>query len=163
MKQFVQRICMMILLITSIASCKSKLQPIKTITEMVKDSISTKLITVDTLQVLRASDTVKINTLISKLSEVPIIQKSKHTQVSLRKVGNTIEAECIADELRAIIELQKEMITHYKEVNRQQTETIVEYKKFVPFFTKALAWIGGIVVLTLIVVIAITIFNSKRP
>ena len=135
-----------LLVIVSISSCRSiKITPKVSSVRSVKDSISKQVNTVDTLVVVRKSDTVKLKQTIDKLTSKAIVKRSNYASLSIKKVGNTIEAECIADELKELIELQREIIKHYKEINEQQQETIIVPQKYIPALLKPLIWIGGIV------------------
>lgn len=139
--------------------CQTQQLPQRQTVIKVKDSIVRKLQVVDTLEVLRQADTAKINTLIHQLSEKPLIQRSKFATVKLSKVGNQIQAECITDEYKKLLQLQQELIYHYQKVNHEQQHTITIEKRYIPKIVKWLAWLGGI----LIVSVAIRIVKPKIP
>ncbi|SNR16528.1 hypothetical protein [Tenacibaculum jejuense] len=129
-------------------SCKSfKKLPATQKTIKIKDSIHRESHTIDTIVIARKADTVKLKETINKLTKEAIVKRSKHTQLSIKRVGNTIEAECIADELKELLALQKEIIRHYKEINQHHQETIIIPEKYIPELLKPLIWIGGIVLL----------------
>jgi len=112
------------------------------ITTNVKDSIIRTIKKRDTL-ITRVADTARISTLVSQLTEKAILKRSKYATASIRRIGNKIEVECIADELRAVIELQQETISHYKEITQSQKDTITIFQKKIPAMLKPLVWIGG--------------------
>jgi len=148
----IQKLIFIVLLILIVStSCKTaKLTTSKT-TTTVKDSISTQLQTVDSLLVVRKADTIALKMRIDKLTEKAIIKKSKYARLSIKRVGNTITAECIADELKELIELQREIINHYRETRTQTEDTIIIPKRYIPKIVKILAWIGGISFLLILI------------
>ena len=151
-----------LLVIVLIASCRSiKITPKVSNFTSVKDSISKQVNIVDTLVIVRKSDTVKLKQTIDKLTSNAIVKRSNYASLSIKKVGNTIEAECIADELKELLEIQREIIKHYKEINQQQQETIVVPQKYIPELLKPLIWIGGIVLTLVIGGLAMRILKFK--
>lgn len=129
-------------------------------TKTVKDSVTVQKQTIDSLLVARKADTVKLQTTIDKLTQKPIVKRSNYTRLKLRKVGNTIEAECIADELKQLIALQKEIISHYKEISLEKQDTIIIPQRYIPALLKPLIWIGGI---TLAVIIGGLLVRFVKP
>ncbi|WP_299627737.1 hypothetical protein [uncultured Tenacibaculum sp.] len=129
-------------------------------TVKIKDSIFKEHRTIDTIVIARKADTVKLKETIDKLTEAAIVKRSNYTRLSIKRVGNTIEAECIAEELKELIELQKEIIKHYKEINQQKQETIVIPQKYIPVLLRPLIWIGGI---TLALLLGGTIVKFVKP
>lgn len=112
---------------------------------------------IDALKVVRKADTAKISARVTDLSEKPMVLKSKHATIKLRKVAGKIHAECISDELRELIKLQKEIINTYKEMLTQTaTNTVVETTK-IPQWAKPFLWIG----LGAIIVFARRFINFK--
>ncbi|WP_442265881.1 hypothetical protein ACSIGC_16530 [Tenacibaculum sp. ZS6-P6] len=161
MKRKIKLLSCLILLSLLINSCRSfKKLPATQNTIKIKDSIYKESHTIDTIVIARKADTVKLRETINKLTEEAIVKRSNYTKLSIKRVGNTIEAECIADELKELLELQKEIIKHYKEINQQKQETIVIPQKYIPELLKPLIWIGGIV---LILFLGGTIVKFVKP
>ncbi|CAL2108185.1 conserved exported hypothetical protein [Tenacibaculum sp. 190524A02b] len=128
-KLFFVFICTMMI----VASCKTfKVLPSSTHSEI--DSIYTtkQIKVIDTLKVLRQADTAKFKIAPHEISVKPMVVKSKHATLKLSRKNGKIQAICIADELREIIELQKEIINTYKhkETTIKQNTIIQESKPF---------------------------------
>lgn len=143
-------------------SCKTiDVKPSLKETTTVNSSIKKELKTIDSLVIVRKSDTVKLKEQIEKLTQKPIIKRSNNAKLSIRRIGNTIEAVCIADELKELIQLQKEIINHYKEINTNKQESIIIPQRYIPSILKPLIWIGGIVVLFLIATLLLKFIKPK--
>lgn len=152
LKQALTVMFLMLIITTMITSCRT-IKPTSTskLTTTIKDSITSQVKTIDTLVVLRKADTLKLKATIDKLTEEAIIKKSKFAKLTIKRVGNTIQAECITDELKELIELQREIINHYKEINTQKEDTIIIPKRYIPKMIKVLAWIGGVILLLIVI------------
>lgn len=151
-----------LMLLVLMTSCKSvRPLPTQKLITTIKDSITTERQTIDTLVIAREADTVKLKETIDKLTEAAIIKRSKHARLSIRRVGNTIEAECHTDELKQVLELQKEIINHYKEITTQKEDTIIIPQKYIPTLLKPLIWIGGITLVLVLGGVAFKLFKPK--
>lgn len=150
------------LLVLLMFACKTRQTiPSREISHQVKDSTFTTLTVVDTLQVLRPSDTARISALINKLSEKPLYLKSKQATIKLSKTKDTIQAECICDELKQAVKIYKETITKQREIIDQQKETIQVVTNQLNFFQKVFFWIGIIVVVAILAFVGIKIIKPK--
>lgn len=127
-----------------VISCKSTKPLTQQFTTVVKDSIFKKVITVDTLKILRKADTAQLQVPIHQLQQTPIVQQSKTARLTLAKQNGQILAKCECPELKAALEIQKEVITHYKELNQSQKELLIQREKYIPKLVKWLAIVGGI-------------------
>ena len=88
---------LILFLFFSIVGCKSASFPHKETLRTVTDSttIKTRIIPRDTLVVVPA-DSLKISQQIEALTERAVVRESNKLRLSLRRVGNTIEAECLS-------------------------------------------------------------------
>lgn len=140
---------LMSLILTSCKSQKLIGQTSNTRTT-VKDSTFTEYKKVDSLAVLRKADSAKISIPIHRITTKPQIVKSKHSTVKLFKKNGNIEAECICEEYKKIIELQKEVITQLREINTLKENTATYQVTEIPKWAMPLIWIGGVCVLVIL-------------
>lgn len=142
----------LVLITLILVSCRSP-KPILTkseTTKTIKDSTYTTLTVVDTLQVLRPADTAKISRLLKELTSQPTLIKSNQATVSLRKVGDQIEATCVCDELKEAVKIYKQTIVTQTQIITEQKETITILQNQMNFFQKLFFWLGiGVGVLIL--------------
>lgn len=124
-------------------ACKTiKIEPKNHREIKVKDTVFTTLKVVDTLRVLRETDTARIQLPVHKVTSKPIVKKSKHATLKIQKVGGQLQIECVADELREIIEIQKETISHYRELYEKEEERVVVKQSKIPVWVQPFLWIG---------------------
>lgn len=133
-------------------SCRTvKVLPSTNTAEKEKVEVTKELKVIDTLKVIRPSDTAKIAVKLEKLTATPITIRSNHATLRLKKNNGKIEAECIADELKEIIELQKEIINTYREVEKTKENHTVVQTSVIPDWAKPLLYVGFGMVLIIIV------------
>jgi len=153
----------LLLVAFSLASCRSaKITTQETIT--VRDTTTT-VVTVtprDTL-IKIPGDAVKFRVLLADLTEKKLSKKSPsgRTEASVFVMDEELFVDCKTDSLEQVIQLQEKTITTLR--NRlEQKDTVVEVPvKFVPWYIKTLAWIGGALLLLGACYIAIMILKPK--
>jgi len=139
-------ILIFVLLFSACRSARPKVETHKTVTDTTttKVRVETKY---DTIRI--PGDTVTIRVPFEKLTEQPIVFASKtgHIKAAVSKTNDLVEVQCYVDELIKIIESQNTTIeTLTKRLETQET-TITETEYKTPWYMKALALIGGIVLL----------------
>lgn len=143
-----------------LGGCRS-LQPSREITETIKDSTVTtvRYVKQDTL-ITVPGDTLRFKVPIYALSETPIERTNGRTtaRASLRDGNLTIE--CLTEEYEQLITYQNEIIETLRQIDRSKQETIEVEVKFVPWWVKTMAWIGGI---ALLLIAGKLIFKSIKP
>ncbi|MGY6649109.1 hypothetical protein [Wenyingzhuangia sp. IMCC45574] len=140
------------LLLLIVAACKPlKIMPFQERVVKIKDTVYSTFKVIDTLKVIRNSDTTRVELPVHKVTSKPIVKKSKHATLKIQKVDGQLKIECIADELREVIEIQKETINHYRELYEKEHEkTVVEQTK-IPSWVKPFFWIGlGVIAVTVV-------------
>lgn len=124
-----------------VCSCKSvKRLPLQQqTTTTVTDSTATRTEVQDSLLVLRQAETATLTTLLDKLTATPITKTNGAATVTLSRQGNQIQAVANCAQLEYIVQLQKEIIEHYR-----QTETVttteVPVKTKTPWYKKEWLW-----------------------
>lgn len=138
-----------LLIILTIASCASPKQFPKTLetNRTEKDSISRFTTVKDTVIIVQKADTARIAQLVNNLTETPIRARSNQATVTLRKVGNQIQADCVCDELKEAVKIYQETIERYKTITQTQEATIIELKKELPGWAKPFLYLGIAVVI----------------
>jgi len=142
----------------SFMACKPTASVVKT--RSVKDSVSTKVtFTPKDTVITVPGKSISISKPISELSPAPIVKKLNGASISLKKVGDTIEAYCEVDELKLIIQLQERLIEIYKQHATESSEVAEVPVKYIPPFVKFLAWLGAIF---FVLAIAAVILRIKK-
>jgi hypothetical protein len=100
-----------------------------------------------------------LKSLISELSQEPISKTSGRSTVSLQRIGNEITAECNTEAFEVEIAYQNKIIEIYRRQEITDRETIRIPVKYIPKLIKVLAWIGGIVLILIIIRIILKIKN----
>ena len=133
-----------------LCSCKSvELQPRTTDTvTRITDSTATRTATRDTVLTF-PRDSVSLSARFRELTSTPLTKRSQtgNLSVSLRKVGDNVEASCDTEHLELIIQLQDRIIELYRKeetTTREQT-TLTETK--MPAWAKIPVYVGCIVIL----------------
>ncbi|MEM8506233.1 MAG: hypothetical protein AAF717_00325 [Bacteroidota bacterium] len=161
MKKLILPIVLLLLLTT----CRTlKVEPSTTqTTTTVKDSISTRTEVQDSMLLVRKADTASISQLITSLNSTPITQKTGSATLSLRRIGNEIQAECECAELKEAVKLYKEIIEFYQ--NREtviDTQTTVVQQK-VPGYLKPFLWLGYLLSAGLLLFGGLKIYRVIKP
>lgn len=134
------------------ASCRTvKVLPSTNTEEKEKVEVIKELKVIDSLKVIRPSDTAKVAVSLENLTTKPITIRSKHTTLRLKKANGKIEAECVADEYKEIIELQKEIINTYREKEKTTKNHTVVQSSVIPEWMKPVLYVGFGVLLIIIV------------
>lgn len=117
-----------------------------------KDSVSSRLVPVDTLQVVRGKEQVSLSTVLDQLGEEPLVRREGSTTLSLSRQGNTLQAKCETEELKVALTLYKEVIEHFmqRETLTRQTDIVTEQK--MPGWAKPFMYLGIAVTLLLFTV-----------
>lgn len=131
-------------------SCRSvKLQPLRTqTTTSIKDSTASRTVQRDTLLVF-PKDSVSLAAKFLELTSRPITKTSQRgdVSVSLRRIGETVEARCDTEHLERIIALQDKVIEQYQRIETlTKEETTIETTKM-PGWAKIPVYVGCIVIL----------------
>jgi len=139
---------LLLIVLVLLQSCK----PTEIVTKevQVKDSVSVKttLMPRDTIVTISA-DSISINIPISDITEKPIVKKSKRVRTSIKRVGNSIETKCNADELEKQIAIKDKLIETYRSKKTQEQTTVTIPVRYTPKHIQLLAWVGGVVILLL--------------
>lgn len=97
-----------------------------------------------------------------KLTEDPVTRTNGNAKVELYKKDDIIYANAVCDSLELKLQLKDELIETYRLQLKDTTITLPpEQIKYVPWYIKALAWIGGIFSLYAVVRIIYTIYKPK--
>ncbi len=92
---------------------------------------------------------VSVGAAIKDLTEKPIIKNNGRAGVSLWKKNDSIYATAVCDSLELQLQLRDSIIDTYRERSVDSTITLPPVEvKYTPWYTKTLAWIGGIWLLT---------------
>lgn len=112
----------------------------------VKDSTVVTYQPVDTI-ISIPGEKVKVEVPVSELSGIPLVKSGERASLSISMLDEVITAECNVEELEKKIRLLNKIIENHKETVSVKTETIIEEVKYVPWYIKIPAWIGGLVLL----------------
>ena len=133
-----------------LSSCKSvKLQPLRTqTTTTVKDSTASRIVKRDTLLVF-PKDSVSLSARFLELTNRPITKTSKRgdVSVSLRRVGDKIEATANTAQLEKIIALQDRLLEVYQTIQTLTKEETVVTETKMPGWAKIPVGVGLFVIL----------------
>lgn len=139
------RIVLLLIAIVALSSCGRK--PLCTeVHTVVKDSTFTTVTfkPIDTI-IRIPKDSVRIQTLVSELTPIPLVKNSANgLKAVVKREGDQILFDCIADSLQAEIQLLQKEIENFRSVKTQTIKTQEIPVKYVPWYTKTLAWIGGL-------------------
>lgn len=154
------RICVFFIIVVLLGGCRS-LQPSSETIETVKDSTVTtvRYVEQDTM-ISVPGDTLKFQVPIYELSETPIERTAGRTTARVSLKGDELTVECLTEEYEKIITYQNEIIETLREINRTKETTIKVPEKYTPWYTKTLAWIGGI---ALTFGVGLIIFKFIKP
>lgn len=130
----------------SLSGCGSA-KPTLTTKTTVKDSVWTEVQKVKRDTVITIpGDTTFISIPYYELTETPIKRTSGRSTASIKKVGDQIKVQCECLEYKAKIEFLETIIAQYQKIQELTENTIIVPEKFVPWYTKILAWAGGIAI-----------------
>ena len=130
-------------------SCKSaRIAPQRTETvTTISDSTATRLITVDTLKILRPKESVSLSARFRELSSTPTVRKQGAATITQTRIGETIETICECDELRVQLEVQKEITEFYRTIaTKTLQETTITQNKM-PGWAKIPVYVGCTVII----------------
>lgn len=149
------------MMVVLLGGCKSVQSPRETTTETVKDSTVTtvRYVEKDTL-ITVPGDTLKFSLPIYELSETPIERSTGRTTARISLKDDQLTVECLTEELRKMITYQNSIIETLREINRNKEKTVEVPVEFVPWYTKTLAWIGGI---SLALIVGLLAFKFLKP
>lgn len=92
----------------------------------------------------------------------PISKRNGNATVNLYKKNDSIYASAACDSLELQLQLKDSIISSFREVKTATTVTLPpEQVKFTPWYMKALAWIGGISLLYILIKVAYTLYKPK--
>lgn len=157
---FLRSLCCL-LFVALLFSCKSvKLQPLRTqTTTTIKDSVSTKTKVKDTLLVVKPQEIASLTTVIDQLSQTPTTQRNGGATVSLRRDGNTIQADCTCEEYKKAIKIYQEIIERF---TMQDTKTLEETTVVQTKMTSLQKAIFGVGLFTILGIFALAFLYIKR-
>ncbi|WP_394749486.1 hypothetical protein [Spongiimicrobium salis] len=135
---------MILLLLISLSGCGgAKLLPKESNTRTtVKDSVWTQRQVIDTVVVARERDTVGLMELLDKLSERPVIRRSGSATLTLQRKGDSISATCECKELKAAVQIYKDIINRMTERNTETEITNTLERNRMPGWAKPFLWLG---------------------
>jgi hypothetical protein len=144
------RLLTFIAIVVSLAACgTSKSRVAKHINTTVKDSTVTEVRYQkrDTLITI-PGDTLKFKIPVTEITREgqTFTQGRQTVKISSDELGN-ISIECINAAMDRIIELEDKIISTLRTIESNTKETIIVPEPYTPWYTKALAWIGGVMLL----------------
>lgn len=96
------------------------------------------------------------------LTETPLTKTNGNAKVELYKKDEIIYANATCDSLELQLKLKDSIISTFRD---RKTDTVIslppEQVKYVPWYIKTLAWIGGIALLILGIKVALFIYKPK--
>ena len=123
-----------------------------------KDSTVTTITKVPRNEIITVpGDSIKIRIPVLDLTEEPIVRRSDRAVASIRKVGNDIEVDYKCEQYLKQIEVMDQLIETQRELIKTQQETIIVPERFVPWYIKILATIGGLTLIGLGIIVGINI------
>ena len=148
------------MVVLAVAGCRT-VRPVAETIETVKDSTVTTVRYVMKDTIIRIpGDSIKFTVPYYTLSEIPIERKAGRATARISAQDENITVECLVEEYEKVITYQNEIIETLREINRNKQTTIKEPVPFVPWYTKTLAWIGGVATVLIIGSIA---FKFLKP
>ena len=135
----------LVIVILTLGGCGTSKPTQLTKTTTVKDSIWTEVQKVKrdtTITIPGATTYIRIP--VYELTEVPVTKTSGRSTASIRKVGNNIEVQCECAKYKAKIQFLETIISQYQKIQELTENTIIVPEKFVPWWVKIFAWLGGI-------------------
>ena len=150
----------LLLLIIFAASCGGQKTASVEQHTTVKDSTVVTFKPVDTI-ITVPEEKVRIEVPVSELNEVPLVKKGERTTLSISMIGEVLSAECKAEQLERKIQLMEKTIARLRSTTTDRTETIIQEVKYVPWYIKTLAWIGGITLLVFGIRFAYNFYKPK--
>lgn len=135
-----------IVIVLSMVGCGSTLPTTQTIST-VKDSTwtETRYVKKDTTITI-PGDTTIIRIPVTQISETPIIRKSGRSSASIKRVGDELEITAICEQYEKNIELLETQIKQLQKIVELTEKKTTIPVKYVPWYTKILAWIGGVAI-----------------
>ena len=151
MKNLIFIICALFLLV----SCGTQKPQLKKET-YIKDSISVEKQTVwkDTT-IIVPEDSLRIKVKLKELSVKPIqaVNESGNMAVEISKVNDDLIVDCKFNKLLKKVQLLETTIKQLTSRFEADKETIEVSVRYIPWYAKILAWVGGIVLLIAIIYI----------
>ncbi len=152
------KILFFLIILFSVASCCSR-KPIsasKTIHDTIRVSEFVKVR--DTVFVTKPTGT-SIDIPVSKITEIknPIISKKDNSTLTVRREKDTVFIDCDCDSIKLKAQIRDKIIN--KDRIRSEVELREVPVKFIPWYIKILAWIGGIFI---VVIIGVMIGKSSK-
>jgi valyl-tRNA synthetase len=89
-------------------------------------------------------DTTRISVPFTEITNEPIRKTTGRTTAIISRDGDNVNVECITEELQQKLDLIDKVIKQLRTIQESEKTTIEVPVKFVPWTTKILAWIGGI-------------------
>lgn len=150
-----------IMIVLALTGCRT-VHPVAETVRTVKDSTWTevKFHKKDTTITIPGAVTV-ITIPIEDITATPVRKSSGRATVSVSRSGDNIECECECAEEHHRIELLEKEISHLQKIVELQKETRTEYEKYVPWYIKVLAWIGGVFLVLIVGRIALKSIKPK--
>lgn len=142
-----------------LTGCKST-RPVERTNTTLKDStwVETTYRKRDTV-IFVPGDTIRLQVPITEITKEPIRQTNGRTTAIVKRVGDKLDVQCVTDALQEKLEWL-ETIVKKNSVKERIVETIVEVpKRYTPWYTKTLAWLGGLAVLFILGSLAFKYFK----
>lgn len=138
------------------------MHPVAETVRTVKDSIRTEVrFHKKDTTITIPGDTSYIRIPITQLTGEPVSVKTGRATATVKKIGESIEVMCKCDEYKKLIGLMEKHINtlHHKIETSEETRT--EFEKYVPWYIKVLAWIGGVFLVLIVGRIALKSIKPK--
>lgn len=98
---------------------------------------------------------------LDKITEKPTTQSSGRSTATVKRNGDNIEVQCECAEFKQRISYLETEITHLQKIIDLQKQLKTEPYPYTPLLTKILAWIGGVALGALVVLICLKLFLKR--
>tara|TARA_R100001369_G_scaffold58031_3_gene84849 strand:- start:417 stop:896 length:480 start_codon:yes stop_codon:yes gene_type:complete len=146
---------LLVLVLLTLVGCRT-VKPTKETVRTVKDSTITEV----TYQkrdttIIIPGDTLKVRVPFTEITKEPFIKKSGRSTAIITRKGDSIDVECITEELLQRFEIVDKMIKELRLIQESEKQRIEIPVRYIPWWIEILAWIGGAALIGLGIVLAL--------
>lgn len=152
-----RKLLLLLSLIMIVGCCGTKQSTVSE-TTTVKDSTVVTLTPIDTI-LKTPQENVRIVKPVNEITPEPVVKKGKRTTLSVSVDNGILTANCRSEALENKIRLMQERIDRYREQLTRKEETFIAPERYVPWYIKILAWIGGITLVIFGIKLAIKFYK----
>lgn len=163
-KYYLIAFAVVLLTVIVVTGCKC---PQAVTSTVIRDSVSTSIKREYRDTVIRIpADTASIQALVkcppNGIVNMPEMKvKSKRAIISAKIVNGTLDATCTCPELEKQVKLLKETVTHLRQRWELKTKTVTVEVKYIPAWVKVLAWVGGISLFAILLLIGFKLYTKN--